>query len=102
MPVAVTQFTGVPVQVKLCLGDDGFINGTQNLKEAYDATADDCTDTGGPMDSSTAIGSGGLGQAWDFTIVPNLAAGYAYDENSTANTGLGQTINDRLKRASKI
>lgn len=90
LPVAVTQFTGIPVQVKLCLGDDGFIDGSQTLKEAYNATTDDCTDTGGPMDSSTAIGSGGLGQAWDFTVVPNLAAGYAYDENSTANNGEGE------------
>ncbi|MAZ47093.1 MAG: hypothetical protein CME65_00930 [Halobacteriovoraceae bacterium] len=89
LPVAVTQFTGVPVQVKLCLGDDGFIDGSQTLKEAYDATNDDCTDAGGPMDSSTAIGSGGLGQAWDFNVIPNLSAGYAYDENSTANNGEG-------------
>lgn len=84
------QFATTTAQVKLCLGDDGFIDGTQTLKEAYDATNDDCTDTGGPMDSSTAIGSGGLGQAWSFTVVPNLSTHMAYDNNSTSNTGLGQ------------
>lgn len=90
-----SQFSNQAIQLKLCLGDDGFQDGTDDEKTALDtdstdADEEDCAANGTSRDSSTATGLGGLGDVWNVNVISNMALGMAYDNNSTANTGDGE------------